>query len=133
MVGGVAVGEDSGEGGRGAGAAVLGGGVDASGGAGVGGGKRSKRGSGILVGCQVDLRVEWANEAICATWEGDTETVERAERQQGSRGRDYFWQGHWERPRRGTDTGWLWVCCVRRLVDDQGHLSDINHYGVGRT
>ena len=68
--------EDGGDGGRSAGAAV---GAALGGGGGVGGSEWGKGGEAMRWVARVDLRVEWANEAVCATWEEIREEVERAE------------------------------------------------------
>ena len=67
---GMVVGEDGGDGGRSAGAAVgaaLGGGGGVGGG--VGGSEWGKGGEAMRWVARVDLRVEWASEVVCATWE----------------------------------------------------------------
>ena len=63
----------------------------------------------------MDLRVEWANEVVCATWEEIREEVERAEAEAlllADRGIGRS---------TGTDPGWVCVRGVGRLIDDQGH------------
>ena len=80
-------------------------------------------------GASVDLRYWWVARWICGLSGRMRRSVRRGRRYRdgrkgrGRRGRDYFWQGHWVRPRCGHRhwVGLGTLRCIRRLVDDQGH------------
>ena len=109
------MGEDGGDGGRGARKAsgvALGEGVDTSGGAGVGG-KRGKGGGAMLVDCQGGSAGRMGERGGLCDVGRDTGGGREAQRQR---------QRHCCIGRgTGTGTGWVRVRCVGRLVNDQGH------------